>query len=138
MRYFPLMAHNFDDLLGDVFNHAWAAPQDRPQKFVPQVDVEEAETHYLIKMDIPGVKKEDVKIEVMGDELILSGERKLDRDDKQANGKLRERQYGSFRRHFRFGDGVNFDKVEARYQDGVVEISLAKAEAQRPKEIKLI
>lgn len=137
MRYFPLTAHGFDGLLGDVFNQAWAAPQDRALTLVPPVDVEETATHYLIQMDIPGVRKEDVKIEVMGDELIISGERKFERDEKQPKSNLRERQYGSFRRHFRLGDGVNFDKVEARYQDGVVEISLAKAEAQKPKEIKL-
>ena len=137
MRYFPLAANNLDHFLNDVFRTPFESDSDFRALINPPVDVEENETHYFIKMDIPGVNKEEVKIEVLGEELVVSGERRSERDEFKKNAHFQERKFGSFKRHFKIGNGVDLDKIEAKYNNGVVEISLAKSEAKKSKEIKL-
>jgi HSP20 family protein len=85
--------------------------------------VDETNTHYLMSFDLPGVKKEDVKIDLQENQLIVSGERK---EETQGQGGSRERFYGAFSRSFTLPQNVDASKVEANYENGVLQIALPK------------
>ncbi|HTL12055.1 MAG TPA: Hsp20/alpha crystallin family protein [Bdellovibrionota bacterium] len=102
----------------------------------PAVDVEETADHYLLTVDVPGVTKDQLKLEVIGSQVILSGERKEERKDKSAAWHS-ERRYGKFRRSFTLPNGVDSSKVEAQYEDGMLRVYLPKAESAKPRQIKI-
>jgi len=104
--------------------------------FTPPVDVEETENHYVVKMDVPGVAKEDLKIEMLKDKLSVSGERKWSPPKDQAN-RINERVHGKFERSVRFNAPVDAEKIEASYVHGVLEISVPKAEIAKPRQIEI-
>jgi HSP20 family protein len=108
-----------------------------PQGFNPPCDVEETDSHYLMSFDLPGISKEDIKIEVVDKQLTVSGERKVDKKSDKNNSHISERYYGSFQRTFTLPSTIDGNKVEASYKDGVLQIALAKPEAIRPQQIKI-
>ncbi len=99
--------------------------------FQPNCDVNEAENHYMISFDMPGVKKDDVKIEMRGNQLVISGERRNEAKNCSRGS------YGKFERAFTLPETVNTEKIEAHYEDGVLNIALPKAEAAKPKAIEI-
>lgn len=106
--------------------------------FQPSCDVSETKEHYLVSFDMPGMKKEDIKIEVQGNELVISGERHREVRDKQGEATLRhERMYGKFERSFTLPATIAADKIEAHYEDGVLNIALPKAEAAKGRTIQI-
>ncbi len=94
-------------------------------------EVEETEGHYLMRFDLPGVKKNDLKIEVKNDVLTVSGERK-DIRKKENYG-----AYGSFEQAFTLPEGVDTDKIEANLEDGVLQLAVPKLAEKQPKQIKI-
>ena len=110
----------------------------REQSFNPACDVEETDSHYLMSFDLPGVSKDDVKIEVVENQLTITGERKaLEKKDDKNNRHVAERYYGSFKRVFTLPSTIDATKVEASYRDGVLQIALPKAESAKPQQIKI-
>jgi HSP20 family protein len=107
------------------------------KEFNPACDVEETETHYLMSFDLPGISKDDLKIEVVDKQLTIAGERKLDKKDDKKNRHVSERYYGSFKRTFAMPSTIESTKVEALYKDGVLTVAVPKAEAARPQQIKI-
>ncbi|MCM2278251.1 MAG: Hsp20/alpha crystallin family protein [Oligoflexia bacterium] len=102
------------------------------REYIPACDVQDSDTQYLLSFDLPGVKKEDVKIDLRDNLLTVSGERK-EESYKEEKGKRvsEERMYGSFVRSFTLPSGVDPNKVEASYENGVLQIAIPKApEAQ--------
>ena len=113
---------------------------DRPRKwaYTPSVDVKETEEGYLFNFDLPGMKKEDINVEINGNQLIVSGERKSEvEDDKDGYHRI-ERSYGSFKRSFQLPDSVDSDKVEGTYKDGVLQLTVAKTPKIKPRKIDLL
>ena len=102
--------------------------------FTPPVDVHESEDEYLVKIDLPGVKSEDVNIEVNDSVLSLSGTRL---PDETGAAQLVEWPYGTFARTLTLPQGVNSDSIEASYQDGVLELRIPKPAEQKPKKISI-
>jgi len=102
--------------------------------FTPPVDVHETEDAYLVKVDLPGVKSEDVNIEVNDSVLSLSGSRVM---DETGATQLVERPYGTFARTLTLPHGVNSDSIEAGYQDGVLELRIPKPAERKPKKITI-
>lgn len=100
-------------------------------------ETEETESHYRLKFDVPGVKKEDMKIELQNGVLSLSGERKQESPAEGSRTGLRERIYGSFTRSFSLPEGVDAEGIEAKYQDGVLEVSIPKAAQAKAKAITI-
>lgn len=90
----------------------------------PKVDVFEKEGRLFTRVDLPGVKKEDVKVEVTDGHLALSGERKQEKEEKKDNTYRTEREYGSFYRAVPLPEGVKLDDVKATFADGVLEVSV--------------
>ncbi len=105
----------------------------------PQLDVFERDNRLVTKVDLPGLRKEDVKVEVTDGRLAISGERKSESEEKKDNFYRSERSYGSFYRAVPLPEGVKLEEVKATFADGVLEVSVpvARPEAKvRKVEIK--
>lgn len=105
--------------------------------FTPACEIIDEEKSYFISLDIPGLKKEDLDIEVRDNHLYISGERKqVERSDKDSLVRT-ERRYGKFSRIFTVPQNVNADAIMARFEDGVLELTLPKEEKSQPKKITI-
>jgi HSP20 family protein len=126
----------FDRLFDD-----WTAPAPRglktDQSFVPACDVEEADDHYLLTLEMAGIRKEDIKLEFNDGQLMISGERRHEAKQKQEGQWYSERRFGKFQRSFALPAGIDADKVEANYQDGILQVVVPKAESSKPRQIKI-
>lgn len=103
----------------------------------PNVDVYETDDSYVLKADLPGINKEDIKIDLNNDSLTLTGERKFEEKVEKDKYVRIERRYGSFSRSFALSDRVDRENIAANYKDGVLEITLPKKQEAKPKEIKV-
>jgi HSP20 family protein len=103
----------------------------------PLVDISEDEKEYLIKAEIPEMKKEDIKISVEDNVLSISGERKYEKEEKGKKYHRVERAYGRFLRSFTLPDDADGSKVGAEYKDGVLKVHLPKSEKAKPKTIEV-
>ena len=101
--------------------------------WAPSVDISETEAAYLIKGEIPGVKKEDVKITIQDGMLTIQGERKQEKEEKGKKFHRVECSYGSFMRSFRVPDDADEGKVKAEFKDGMLNITLPKSAKVKPK-----
>jgi HSP20 family protein len=101
----------------------------------PAVDIGESEREYLIHVELPEVKKEDVKVSVQEGVLTIHGERKQEKEEKGKQYHRVERSYGSFARSFTVPDGVDETKVTAEFKDGMLNLHLPKSERAKPKAI---
>ncbi|MGH8024116.1 MAG: Hsp20/alpha crystallin family protein [Limisphaerales bacterium] len=106
-------------------------------EWAPLVDVIEDEKEYLIKVELPEVRKEDVKVTVESGTLTVSGERKAETEEKNRRFHRVERSYGRFERTFSIPDDAESDGVKAEFKDGVLRVRLAKSEKARPKQIEV-
>jgi HSP20 family protein len=105
----------------------------------PAVDIEEKNGKYLLTADLPGVKKEDIHVELHDGYLTLKGERKEEHEEKKKGFYRTERLYGSFERSFRVPEGVTEKDIKAKYHDGVLELSIPapKVAAKRAVDVKV-
>ncbi|MHB1001676.1 MAG: Hsp20/alpha crystallin family protein [Armatimonadota bacterium] len=105
--------------------------------WAPVVDVIEDNEQIIVKAELPGMRKEDIDIELAGDTLVIKGERKLENDEKKDNYVRVERAYGQFQRSFTIGVPVKSDQVKANYKDGILEIIIPKSEEVKPKKVEV-
>jgi HSP20 family protein len=105
--------------------------------WTPAVDISETEGEYLIKAEIPDVKKEDVKVTVEDGVLTIQGQRKQEKEEKGMKYHRIERSYGSFARTFSLPDVIEEDKAKAEFKDGVLSLHLPKSEKAKPKAIEV-
>src|SRR5260221_7814634 len=105
--------------------------------FAPAADVYEDEHNVILKLEIPGVNEEDLKVSVENNVLTIQGERKFEKEEKEENFHRIERRYGSFTRTFKLPNTVDSERVEAGYDQGVLKITLAKRAEAKPKQIKV-
>lgn len=107
------------------------------QTWLPAVDIMEQETSFIIKAELPGVDKNDVKITVQNDVLTIKGEKKQESEKKGENYHRTERLYGSFQRSFTLPAIIANEKIDAAYNNGVLMLTLPKLEVAKPKEIEV-
>jgi HSP20 family protein len=105
--------------------------------FVPPVDVYEDEHQVTLKVEVPGIRPEDIDIRVENNTLAVRGERKFEKEEKEENFQRVERRYGSFYRAFTLPSTVDADQVKAEYENGVLRIRLDKKAEAKPKQIKV-
>lgn len=105
--------------------------------WTPSADISETDTAYLIKAEIPGVKKEDVKVTVQEGMLTIQGERKMEKEEKDKKFHRVERSYGSFMRSFRLPDDADESAVKAEFKDGMLNVTLPKSPKAKPKAINV-
>jgi len=103
----------------------------------PRVDISETDGNFVIKAEVPEVKKEDVKVTVDNGVLTVSGERKQEKEEKGKKFHRVERYYGSFSRSFTLPDNVDETKVKATFKDGMLTLTLPKTEEAKPKAIEV-
>ncbi|MCD6552677.1 MAG: Hsp20/alpha crystallin family protein [Anaerolineae bacterium] len=101
------------------------------------VDVRETDDAFIINASVPGLKPEDLNINVVGDTVTISGEIKEETKEEEANYIYRERRFGSFTRTVTLPTSLNPDKAEAVIENGVLTLTIPKAEAAKPKAIKV-
>jgi HSP20 family protein len=105
--------------------------------FVPPVDIYEDEHSVQLKLEVPGIAEKDLDIRVENNVLTVSGERKFEQEQKEENFHRVERRYGSFTRSFTLPNTVSTDDIQANYEQGVLNIRLAKRAEAKPKQIKV-
>jgi HSP20 family protein len=129
--------------LGSLFKRAQAPKpegQEEPMRvadWAPLVDICEDPKEYLIKAELPEVKKEDVKITLEDGMLTITGDRKFEKEENGRKYHRVERAYGSFVRTFSLPDDASPGKVNAEFKDGVLKVHLAKDEKARPQQIEV-
>ena len=128
----PAVFRAFDDM----FQQVLAGPVGSRQ-WIPAVDVVENPNELVIAADLPGVKKEDVDVQIEDGTLTLTGTRKFENSESKEGYHRLERSYGSFRRAFTLPESVDPEKVAAAFADGVLKITLPKKEIARPRSIKV-
>ncbi len=107
------------------------------QNWYPSADIAESKDAYMVKVELPGVTKEDVKTTLQENVLTIQGEKKQEKETKETNYHRLERTYGSFSRSFRLPSLIKADKIDANYKDGVLTIVLPKSEEAKSKEIEI-
>ena len=138
MRYSPTfgsLRHEIDRL----FDHFQSENGDELQSalWAPRTDIAETDDHYVLRMDMPGLSRDDLMIELRNDTLTVSGERKVNHEDKGENIHRIERSYGRFYRAFTLPQASATEKVEARMEDGVLTIEVPKREESKPRRIEI-
>jgi HSP20 family protein len=114
------------------FAPSWGAAEMLP------VDVYETEDQLVVKATVPGVKPEEIEVTVTGDLLTIKGEFKEEEKVDKPNYLRQERRYGSFCRQVSLPDGVSADKANATFENGVLTLEMPKAEAVKPKTVKVV
>jgi HSP20 family protein len=140
-RYDPFADLARFDPFGN-FEDFWRSPGARslfksfPAEPQIKVDVSEDDKTYRVKADVPGVKKEDIKVSIDGNEVSISAEVKTENEEKKGETVIRtERYYGKQYRSFALAQDVDDSKAEAKYQDGVLELTLPKKAETRSKQL---
>ena len=129
--------------LGGLLNRSpaqWPEGQEEPlavAEWSPLVDISEDDKEYLIKAELPEVKKEDVKVTAEDGTLTIMGERKFEKAEKNKKYHRVERAYGSFGRSFSFPDDASPGKVSAEFKDGVLTVHLAKVAKAKPQQVEI-
>jgi HSP20 family protein len=105
--------------------------------WMPLTDISENKNSFILKLDLPGVSKEDVKISFSDGQLNISGERKQEKENKDSKYHRVERTYGKYFRSFTLPKQIKEDKIDAEFKDGQLTITVPKAEEIKPKEIPI-
>jgi HSP20 family protein len=127
----------FDDFV-ERFFYGWPSNEKTGEAiWAPRADIHETEKEVTIDLEIPGLNKEDIKVEVKNGLLTISGERKMEKKTETAEGRRIERHYGKFERAFSLPETVKDDAITASYQSGVLSLAIPKSEKALPKEIKV-
>jgi len=103
--------------------------------WAPAVDVAEDANEIILRSELPGVKQDDLDIELTNDTLTIRGEKKFDDEEKKGNYIRIERAYGAFQRSFNLGVPVQQDKINASFKDGVLTVRIPKSEDTKPKKV---
>lgn len=105
--------------------------------FAPAMDVSESDGEYVVTVELPGGKKDDVTVEVQDNVLTLRGEKRNEREEKKEHSRWVERTYGSFSRSFTLPRDANPERIEAGFEEGVLTVRIPKQEEKKPKQISV-
>jgi len=136
LREFEQMANRMNNL----FSRSLLPSIDEPiasSEWSPLVDVEESDKEYTIKAELPEVKKENVKVELEDGSIRISGERKLEKEEKGLRFHRLERSYGAFERSFTLPEGTERKNVSAEFKDGLLKVHLPKGEGAIHKTLEI-
>jgi HSP20 family protein len=117
---------SFSNLVDSFFNDSVSRSGGSAWSFVPKVDIIESENAFEIQIAVAGLNKEDIKIDLKDRVLTVSGERKLDKEHNENNFRSIETQYGTFGRSFSLPEHVNADKINAKYNNGILQLVVPK------------
>ena len=131
----------FDFPLDRLFDEFWARPQPEvpvtAETWVPRVDIREEKDAVLLTVEIPGVSKDDVQVELQDGVLTISGEKKTEQSENENGFYRSERVYGGFKRSFTVPDTVDAEHINGEYANGVLKLTLPKLPEAAPKKIAI-
>jgi len=143
MRWDPIAeAENLRTAMDRLFDRVAGRPSWLPRAWsetdwMPALDVEEGDANVIVRVELPGLKKEDIKVSGSGDSLCISGERNREEQEKKRNFSRVERAYGKFQRCLTLPSDVDWDKTTAAYRDGVLELTLPKSASAKVRQIPI-
>ena len=111
--------------------------EQQTRSWVPAIDLVEAEDHFVLKADLPGLSEEDVSIEVQDGTLRISGERKAEHESHERGWYRIERSYGAFNRSLTLPEGVDAERISANFDRGVLEVRIPKPEERKPRRVAI-
>lgn len=124
--YFPLrLSSELDRLFDELIHRPWGLPREL-REWNPSVDLYETSDSFILEVDLPGVGKEDAKVELEGNILILSGRRSFEQIQDEGKFYCQERRFGEFVRRIALPEFVEKDKIHAEFKDGVLRVVLPK------------
>ena len=138
--YDPVSEMNrvFDNMLGGLVRRSGGQQRAEITEWAPAIDVVTEDGDLVIRAELPGVKREDVDITLQNNVLTVSGERKAEQEEERGGYYVRERRYGSFSRSLTVPEGVDESKIHARYENGILEVTVeGAAQVQEPKRIQI-
>ena len=113
-------------------------PKEKTEGFwSPSIDVEETENKFVVKAELPGMKKENIKVSLSSDTLTISGEKERREEEKGKTYYRMERAYGKFQRTITLPAEIETDKAKVSYTDGILTLTLPKSEISKPREIPI-
>ncbi|MFN3839786.1 MAG: Hsp20/alpha crystallin family protein [Cyclobacteriaceae bacterium] len=124
---------SFSNLIDRFFNDTLTRSGGTAYSFVPRVDIMENDKAYLVHVAVPGMNKEDFKIDLNENYMTISGERKFTQEKNENNFHSIETQYGTFSRSFSLPENINSAKISAKYVNGILEITVPKDEKKTLK-----
>jgi HSP20 family protein len=128
----------FNEMLGGLSRGRGRQGDRQLAQWAPAVDVLTKDDNLVIRAELPGLKQEDVDITLQNGVLTISGEHKVDEEEERGGYHVRERRYGSFRRSMTLPEGTDESKINARFEDGVLEVTVEGAAIERaPKRIEI-
>ncbi len=134
---FDEFSKEVNDMMGRFFTVENGSELSREASWVPRLNFSETDEHYDVTFDLPGIKPDEVNVELCHGDLWITGERKAQSEEKGKSWHRVERHYGQFRRVVRLGDDIDSSNVDAEYKDGVLRITVSKTEQARTKKIEI-
>jgi HSP20 family protein len=125
------------DAMNSLLQESFVRPNGGPGTLALPLDVVESEQDFVVKASLPGVKPDDVQISIHGDMLTIRGETKAEQEKKGDTWHVRERRHGSFQRSVGLSAPVNTEKAVAKFDNGVLTLTLPKSEEAKPKQIRI-
>jgi HSP20 family protein len=127
---------DFDSLFQNFLQPLRFAEEEAGQGIAPRLDVVERDNEFVVKAEMPGMKKDDIEVSLENGVLTITAETKSETEEKEGDRVIRsERRYGKYLRSLRLGKEIDEKKVQASYKDGILELVLPKAEEVKPKKI---
>ncbi len=127
----------FKQTLPRTFGQTEPVFEDTDLLRFPVVDIQEMEDKYVVKAELPGMKKDDINLEFNNGRLVISGEKKFEHEDKKDDFNQIESYYGSFHRSFQIPEEIKEEDVKAEYKNGILELSLPVKEPEKKKRKKI-
>lgn len=127
---------NFFDEFSSLINDSWHVPESR-QFRVPRIDISEKEDKYLLDAELPGVKQDDLEVQLDNNVLTIKGKTEEISENKDKNYFMRERYYGSFKRSITLPSNIDQEKIEAKFEDGILHMQLPKKDGGYSKKIEV-
>ncbi len=120
-----------------VFKEFFVRPERVEEEWFPLLDMKEDAENLIVNLEVPGMRKEDIKVTLRGNQLMITGERKFEKEKKDETYHRIERSYGKFQRIITIPVEVDQSKIKATYENGVLTITMPKTEKEKPKEIEI-
>ena len=136
-QVFDDMERQFEEVFDRPFFPVTWKREPHIRAWSPAMEVVEKENEYLLKAELPGMKKDDIDISVEEDTLIIKGERRAEEEKKGEGYHLCERCYGSFERSIALPKAIESEKVKACYENGLLELTIPKAPEAQPKKVEV-
>jgi HSP20 family protein len=136
-RELQTIQQEMNRLFGSFFDQGTAAPANGGRRWTPAIDLVEEGDHFVLRADLPGVTEDQVKVELEDNVLTVSGERRSEHEDRKEGYYRLERASGSFTRSLTVPEGNDPEAIQARFENGVLEVRIPKPEQPKPRRVAI-